>query len=106
MPGWVWVVLACFFVIMLVLGTLFAFHHAKNAARTIKPVIEHTQEKLAQMKEQKSEDVDSLDPIFVRPLDVAIDEYAAAHADVLARRDERRQRYATAWTRWSRFNEE
>lgn len=106
MPGWVWVILACFFVAMLAFGALFAFRHAKSAVRTIKPVIGRAQEKLARAKEQKPEGVDSLDPIFVRPLDAAVDEYAAAHADILARKDERRQRHADAWARWFRFNEE
>ena len=44
-------------------------------------------------------------PFFTRPLQDAADRYVDAHAQVIERREAKRERHAAQWRRWKHFND-
>lgn len=104
MPGWVWVVLVIFFLVMLVSGIIYAVRHAISALHVVAGTGDDITNALARL-EQDPETREKQVPSFVLPIDVSAERYADAHSAVIRHQEEIRSRHAAIWKRWKTFND-
>ena len=105
MPWWIWLVLALFMVASIVVGAVYAFRRALAALDTVRPTMDRFDEAMDRLA-QDGDSAQPQTPLFVRPLDVAVERYSQTHARVIERSDERRRRRHATWARWARFGED
>lgn len=102
MPWWVWVALALFMLAMLVAGLVYVAIHAARGVRSAGRVTTAMGERLAAMGEPDpaGERRHDTTPIYTLPLSEAAGRYSDAHAGVIRRKADKRDRHAAAWQRW------
>lgn len=105
MPWWVWLVLALFMLGMLIAGCMYAAVHGMRALRNVSETGAQISERLGRMSEHDSTVQAPQRPIFTEPLRVAAERYSDAHVQVIERRQQRVDRHARTWRRWSTFND-
>lgn len=105
MPWWVWLVLALFMLGMLIAGCMYAAVHGMRALRNVSETGAQISERLGRMSEHDSTVQAPQRPIFTEPLRVAEERYSDAHVQVIERRQQREDRHARTWRRWSTFND-
>ncbi|WP_055427352.1 hypothetical protein [Bifidobacterium aesculapii] len=100
MPWWIWLLLVLFMIAVLAAGGTYAARRALAALH----VVSHTGERISDRLERMTAPTDDVDetarPIFTEPLHVAAERYEQAHATVVRRRQETRDRHVRAWRRW------
>lgn len=105
MPGWIWVILAVFMLVMIVAGGIFAFLKAKGAFSGLGELNARVQKDLSAIGEK--EDLRSPSaPAVTHPLARTAERYADIHAATLDRKAARRARHTEHWSRWEKFNTE
>ncbi|NMM97953.1 hypothetical protein [Bifidobacterium olomucense] len=104
MPWWIWLILALFMLTMIIGGFVYAGIHGAHSLKDIAHTGERVGERISAMTESKSSDESHEVPLFVQPLIVAQERYSDAHAQVLRRKADKRNRHVQAWNRWKRFN--
>ncbi|MCH4208556.1 hypothetical protein [Bifidobacterium sp.] len=105
MPGWIWVVLVLFMLVVLVAGAAFVVVHAIRAMRVISDVGSAVNDRIAAMSERdESGETQNATAVFAQPLRTASERYAQAHSRVIARRMRRHERHVERWTQWRTFN--
>lgn len=104
MPGWVWILLVLFMIAMLVSGAVYAIIHAIRAGKTVGQVGESVGRHMPQPVDKDARPRESTGPFFAQPLNKASERYSQAHADLLRRKNYKRDRHASAWARWKHFN--
>lgn len=104
MPWWIWLVLAVFMLVMIVAGLAYAALHLWRGVRKVSSTGAAIGERLASFQDTAPESAGPEPPLFTQPLAVASERYSQAHAEVIRRRERRRDRHAEAWGRWRRFN--
>ena len=91
MPWWIWLLLALFMLSMIVAGCIYVGSRAG--------------ERFAAMGDTLPVEQANSAPFFTRPLQDAADRYVDAHAQVIERREAKRERHAAQWRRWKHFND-
>ncbi|EFA23662.1 hypothetical protein [Bifidobacterium gallicum] len=105
MPWWIWLVLAAFWLAMLIIGAVYAIRHAVRAARIASALGNQVSKRMARMTVDTDAHAPRPAAMFTRPLEEASNAYADAHAGVIRRRQARRERYARTWEQWEQFND-
>lgn len=103
MPGWIWWILALFMILMLVIGAIYAIRHAMAAMRTVSAIGSQASERFALMQVDTHDIADVPAPSFTQPLKHTADQYADAHAQVIERKERRRDRHAQTWNHWRQY---
>lgn len=103
MPGWIWICLVVFLLLVLVGGTAYVFWRGRRALRHLSPVTKRVQKDLSQIREATDQPSGRGKlPVLARPLEDVRMDYEQAHMDLLRHKMKRReQRDASAWKRWS-----
>lgn len=100
MPWWIWVVLAVFMLAMLVAGVVYAAWRGLCGLRTVGETGARLSEALAPLadEEPSAQPV----PVFTEPLSQASERYTRTQADLIRRRQAKRERHARLWAQWNR----
>lgn len=101
MPWWIWLILVLFMVVMLVVGLIYLGVHGMRAVRKAGKVGAAIGERISAMTERDTEQSTDEPPLFTQPLQEAARRYSDAHAQVIARKNAKRERHARQWARWS-----
>jgi len=103
MAWWIWLVLAIFAVVVLILGALYVLLKGKKALAEVGPLTDRVQKDLAAVAEgPKPSDHDTL---IAQPLSVATERYEVAHANRIEYKKQRRLKHTENWQRWESFND-
>lgn len=104
MPGWVWILLVIFLLVMLVAGAVYAIRHALAALHVVNETGGRIADVFARLEQEPTpKEVET--PSFVLPLEVSADRYADAHSAVIRHQEETRSKHAAVWKRWKTFND-
>lgn len=104
MPWWIWLVLVAFMLVMLVAGLIYAALHLWRGFQKVSQTGAVIGEHMAAFQDVGTSSGPSEPPLFTQPLATASERYSQAHAEVIRRRENKRNRHAEAWNRWRRFN--
>ncbi|RSX56032.1 prolyl aminopeptidase [Bifidobacterium dolichotidis] len=104
MPWWIWLVLAAFWLAMLVIGCIYAIRKAIHAARLASALGNQVAKRAAVLQDHDDTEEATEPAIFTQPLQVASDRYAQAHAEVLRRKHNKHMRHVETWQQWEEFN--
>ena len=105
MPWWIWLLLALFMLSMIVAGCIYVVLHGYHVFKDIAQVGSRAGERFAPMGDTLPVERANSAPFFTRPLRDAADRYVDAHAQVIERREAKRERHAAQWRRWKHFND-
>lgn len=99
MPWWIWLLLVLFMIAMLVIGVTYVVMHALAALRSVGQTGARCGERFAALDHQ-DEAEPPVDPSFTMPLQHTCERYVQAHAEVIARRQRKRDRHVQLWSAW------
>ncbi|ETY71563.1 hypothetical protein [Bifidobacterium moukalabense] len=105
MPWWIWLLLVLFMLAMIVAGCIYVVLHGYHAFKDIAQVGGRVGERFGAMQNTLPEEEANSAPFFTRPLQDAANRYVDAHAQVIKRREAKRERHAAQWGRWNHFND-
>lgn len=104
MPWWIWLVLAGFWLAMLIIGVVYVIKKAMNTMHVASHYTGKINAIMDVLQEGPEEHPKPQPAIFTQPLSVAADKYADAHAEVIERKERRKERYMQRWDKWEQFN--
>ena len=105
MPGWIWILLVVFLLIVLVCGIAYAIVRAKHAIEAVHPLAARFGHDMAAIQEAQDEPAPERKPIVMaRSLSDAQQDYEDAHAALVSHKIERKAaRDAQRWPRGAAF---
>lgn len=105
MPGWIWILLVIFLLLVLVAGAIYVFRHAKAAIGLLTPLVHRAQTDMDAINRASQQPVGEREPIVLdRSLADVRQDYENAHVRLLQHKNERRaRRDAERWPRWRDF---
>lgn len=104
MPWWIWLLLVLFMLGMIIAGVMYVIVHALRGMRAISGTVSRAGDAIEAMGRPDDRQAAQFRPIFTEPLSMAAERYADAHADVIRRRNRKRDRHVRIWADWSTFN--
>lgn len=106
MPWWIWLILALFMIGMIVAGGIYAFIHGMRALQDVSEIGGRVSDLVNALgnTEEVQETTDPR-PLYTQPITVAQERYRNAHADVISRKESKRDRHATIVAEWTTRNE-
>ncbi|MFT8355897.1 MAG: hypothetical protein ABF780_03030 [Bifidobacterium aquikefiri] len=104
MPGWIWLLLVIFMIVVLIAGAAYVVFRALAAMRTATKLSTVIGAKIADAQ-SSSQDKEPQDPLLTQPLSVASDRYSQTHAEVLRRHNRIHERHMRTWQQWRYFND-
>lgn len=105
MPGWIWVCLVIFLLLVLVAGGLYVFLQVKKGLTQLSPLSRSFQKDLAQIRRASDEPAPQRKPIMLaRSLSSMRQDYEDAHTSLLRHKNAcKAQRDSPRWERWAVF---
>lgn len=104
MPGWIWPILVLCMIASCIAGLIYALRKAARTARVAGSLAGQVQAKLNQNYPEDGEQVPSV-PAFTQPIAASSQRYAEAHARVIERKEQARNKHRQQWQVWRNFNE-
>ncbi|MCI1984123.1 MAG: hypothetical protein LKJ47_05060 [Bifidobacteriaceae bacterium] len=103
MPGWIWIILVVFMLIMIVGGAAYAFFKGLHTVRGLSTLGAHAQKDMAAMQTEPQPRTQR-NPAFTQPLEDTAKAYEDAHLKRREYKAARRNRHVATWRRWEAFN--
>jgi hypothetical protein len=99
MPGWIWIVLVAFMLVVLALGGFYAFKCVMKLSKVVKEAGEEVAARMGDMKVEP-EAGESHDSLLAQPLWAAADHYSQAHVRIDEKHMRRHRNHVATWNRW------
>lgn len=105
MPGWIWVLLVIFMLVMIVAGAAYAFLKAKKSLSIAGALGSHVGKVMDKLGEEPEDSAPHV-PALAQPLADTAKVYEDAHKSRLEYKQARRNKHTATWRRWEKFNTE
>lgn len=105
MPGWIWVLLVIFMLVMIIAGAAYAFFKAKKSLPIAGALGSHVSKVMDKLGEEPEDSAPHVPAVAQSLVDTA-KAYEDAHKSRLEYKQARRNKHTVTWRRWEKFNTE
>lgn len=107
MPWWIWLILALFMIGMIAAGCIYAGIHGLRALQDVGEITSRISEITSTLgnTEDVEENPEDSKPLYTQPISVAQARYRNAHAEIVRRKEAKRDRHAVKWADWTNYNQ-